>query len=209
MTRPPSDPLLHCVLPGTPVGPLTLVISSRGLREIRFGQQAHGVPDGVPNAVPTPDPEPAADAVGAAARTHLEAARTRLTWMLTPIPSSATDRLTPAPSIPALDLVGTPFQTRVWAALLQIPRGELRSYGDLAEELGCGSPRAVGQAVGANPLPILVPCHRVVTSDGRLGGYSGGLDRKVRLLDIEGFQPPVPRFEARLHLGDLAAPEAR
>jgi AraC family transcriptional regulator, regulatory protein of adaptative response / methylated-DNA-[protein]-cysteine methyltransferase len=81
---------------------------------------------------------------------------------------------------------GTPFQERVWAALREIPCGETRSYGDLARALGDpGAVRAVAQANGRNRIAILVPCHRVIGSDGGLGGYGGGLWRKRRLLEIE------------------------
>jgi methylated-DNA-[protein]-cysteine S-methyltransferase len=65
---------------------------------------------------------------------------------------------------------GTPFRQRVWSALLEIPAGQTRSYGDVARQLA-SAPRAVGQAVGDNPLPILIPCHRVVAADGSLGGF--------------------------------------
>ena len=68
---------------------------------------------------------------------------------------------------------GTEFQRRVWAAMSAIPRGRTRTYGEIARELG-SSPRAVGMACGANPLPILIPCHRILASNGGLGGYSGG-----------------------------------
>lgn len=68
---------------------------------------------------------------------------------------------------------GTPFRQRVWQALRGIPAGSTRSYGDLARALA-SSARAVGQANGANPIPILIPCHRVIATEGRLGGYSGG-----------------------------------
>lgn len=81
---------------------------------------------------------------------------------------------------------GTPFQRRVWSALERIPYGATASYGDIAAAIGApGSARAVGAANGANPLPIVVPCHRVIGSDGSLTGYGGGLDRKRRLLELE------------------------
>ena len=84
-------------------------------------------------------------------------------------------------------LHGSPFETRVWAALQRIPFGETRSYGQLAAELGDPNlSRAVGRANGANPISILVPCHRVIGADGRLTGYAGGLDMKARLLRLEG-----------------------
>ncbi|QKG23795.1 methylated-DNA--protein-cysteine methyltransferase [Actinomadura verrucosospora] len=85
-----------------------------------------------------------------------------------------------------LNLRGTPFQGRVWAALQEIPYGETTTYGELAVELGKPSAsRAVGLANGKNPVGVIVPCHRVVGSTGSLTGYGGGLDRKRYLLDFE------------------------
>jgi len=82
---------------------------------------------------------------------------------------------------------GTDFQQRVWQALRGIPYGETRSYGSVAGQVGLprGGARAVGQANARNPVPIIVPCHRVVASDGGLGGFSSGLDHKRRLLRLE------------------------
>lgn len=85
-----------------------------------------------------------------------------------------------------LDLRGTPFQLQVWTALCAIPFGHTISYAELARRVG--RPRAVracGSANGSNPLPLFVPCHRVVASDGALGGFGGGLPLKRRLLDLE------------------------
>jgi len=70
-----------------------------------------------------------------------------------------------------LEPIGTPFRQRVWNALLAIPAGQTRSYGDIARQLA-SAPRAVGQAVGDNPLPIVIPCHRVIAADGGLGGFN-------------------------------------
>ncbi|MEE4191906.1 MAG: methylated-DNA--[protein]-cysteine S-methyltransferase [Halieaceae bacterium] len=82
---------------------------------------------------------------------------------------------------------GTAFQQAVWSSLRAIPYGELRSYRDIAETLGKPKAvRAVGAANGRNPLPIVVPCHRVVGSNGKLTGFAGGLDCKRRLLALEG-----------------------
>jgi methylated-DNA-[protein]-cysteine S-methyltransferase len=84
------------------------------------------------------------------------------------------------------DLRGTEFQQRVWKALLTIPYGETRSYGEIAEQIGApGSARAVGLANGHNPIAIVVPCHRVIGANGSLTGYGGGLDRKRTLLELE------------------------
>jgi len=82
---------------------------------------------------------------------------------------------------------GSVFQLKVWGALRTIPYGTTASYGQIAHELGLprGASRAVGLANGANPIPIVVPCHRVIGSDGTLTGYGGGLERKQRLLQLE------------------------
>ena len=80
---------------------------------------------------------------------------------------------------------GTAFQQRVWQALLTIPYGKTVSYGELARMVGCKSAQAVGQAVGANPIALLIPCHRVVGANGTLGGYAYGLNRKKQLLELE------------------------
>ena len=86
-----------------------------------------------------------------------------------------------------LDLRGTPFQMEVWKEMLRIPAGSTRSYGDVAKRIGKPkSFRAVAQACGANPVPIVVPCHRVVAAGGALGGFGLGLDRKISLLKSEG-----------------------
>jgi O-6-methylguanine DNA methyltransferase len=88
-----------------------------------------------------------------------------------------------------LDLRGTPFQLQVWDLLLSVPWGETRTYGQTAKALGRPkAARAVGRAVGTNPVSIVVPCHRIIGSDGSLTGYGGGLDRKTALLELEGFE---------------------
>ncbi len=92
-------------------------------------------------------------------------------------------RRRPIPLVP----IGTPFQQKVWQALTAIPPGQIRSYADTAREIGRqGAMRAVGNACGANPLPFLIPCHRVVGSDGRWGGFGLGLPVKEQLLMREG-----------------------
>ena len=84
---------------------------------------------------------------------------------------------------------GTPFQQKVWNALQEIPWGETRSYKDIALAVDCPKGfRAVGMANRSNPLPIFIPCHRVIAADGSLGGYAGGLELKKALLTIEGMQ---------------------
>ena len=96
-------------------------------------------------------------------------------------------------SVP-LDMRGTDFQKSVWRALLTIPFGETRSYGEIARQIGSpGAFRAVGLANGHNPIGIIVPCHRVIGSNGSLTGYGGGLDRKRALLEMEKNRvSPIP-----------------
>ncbi len=85
---------------------------------------------------------------------------------------------------------GTAFQLRVWQALAEIPYGETVSYAEIAERLGRpGAARAVGRANGTNPIPVVVPCHRVIGADGSLTGYGGGLPIKQALLELEGWRP--------------------
>jgi methylated-DNA-[protein]-cysteine S-methyltransferase len=86
-----------------------------------------------------------------------------------------------------LDVAGTAFQRTVWNALLTIPFGETRSYGQIARQIGNpGAVRAVGAANGRNPVSIVMPCHRVIGSTGKLTGFAGGLDAKAHLLALEG-----------------------
>jgi methylated-DNA-[protein]-cysteine S-methyltransferase len=87
---------------------------------------------------------------------------------------------------PALKPKGTDFRHRVWDILLEIPYGEIFTYGDIAKKLNMNCARAVGGAVGHNPISIIIPCHRVVGANGSLTGYSGGIGVKVRLLELEG-----------------------
>jgi O-6-methylguanine DNA methyltransferase len=91
-----------------------------------------------------------------------------------------------------LDLRGTEFQKKCWRALLKIPYGKTRSYAQIAKAVNCPQGfRAVGMANHDNPIPIIVPCHRVLNSDGKLGGYGGGLDVKRKLLEMEGALQPT------------------
>lgn len=108
-----------------------------------------------------------------------------------------------------LDFNGTEFQKKVWEALLTIPFGETRSYGDIARQLGNPTAsRAVGAANGRNPISIIAPCHRVIGSNGKLTGYGGGLDVKEMLLALEAPRTPAPSAPARQSTsGDLAEPQ--
>jgi methylated-DNA-[protein]-cysteine S-methyltransferase len=96
----------------------------------------------------------------------------------------------------ALELVGTEFQRRVWRALLTIPYGHTRSYGEIAEQIGApGAARAVGLANGHNPIAIVVPCHRVIGANGSLTGFGGGLGRKRILLELEKQRDNLTLFD--------------
>jgi AraC family transcriptional regulator, regulatory protein of adaptative response / methylated-DNA-[protein]-cysteine methyltransferase len=100
----------------------------------------------------------------------------------------------PMPKVP-LDVHGTPFQMRVWNELLAIPAGTTRSYGEIAERVGRRkASRAVGAAIGANPVSILIPCHRAVAHGGALHNYRWGVSRKRKLLELEG--APLASSEA-------------
>jgi methylated-DNA-[protein]-cysteine S-methyltransferase len=146
----------------TPIGTLTLVAGDAGLTALRF--PGHGRP------LDAADRDPGA--LAAAAREldeYFDGTRTAF-------------------DVP-LDLRGTPFQHRVWAALREIPFGTTVSYMQLAETVGRPDVvRAVAAAVGRTPVPIVVPCHRVVGANGALTGYGGGLPRKRALLDLEQHQ---------------------
>ncbi len=96
--------------------------------------------------------------------------------------------------------VTSAFQREVYDQLLKLQHGHVTSYGQIAREIGKpDQARAVGQAVGANPIPIMVPCHRVIASDGRLTGFSGGLKRKVALLTLEGVAVDGSSPSSRVH----------
>ena len=91
---------------------------------------------------------------------------------------------------PAIDFPlapkGTPFRQKVWEFLLSIPYGQTITYGEISKALNTGCAQAVGGAVGHNPISIIIPCHRVIGTNGNLTGYAGGIDKKIRLLEIEG-----------------------
>ena len=151
----------HTVI-DTPIGPLTLIATPHALREVRF-------PNGRPVG-PTDGPADVDHPVLARAAQQLAEyfAGIRLEFDV------------------ALDPQGSPFQLAAWRGLRQIPYGETVSYGEQARRLGHpGKARAIGAANGSNPLPVIVPCHRVIGSDGSLTGFGGGLERKAWLLHHE------------------------
>lgn len=146
----------------SPVGPLTLVVDESGALAALYTDQQKHFPDAA--ALGERDDEVAADAVAQLAE-YFAGTRTAFELALAPR--------------------GSEYQRRVWEALAQIPAGRTRSYGALATQLG-SSARAVGSAVGRNPLSIVVPCHRVIGAAGALTGYAGGVERKRWLLTHEG-----------------------
>lgn len=154
----------------SPVGELLLVASDAGLLAVRFERNRHE------SAVSTSS-VPLADASSAEARI-LADARGQLDDWFRGVRTSF--------DLP-LDLRGTPFQQRVWAELRAIPFGQTISYVELARRVGdAKAVRAVGAANGRNPIPLVVPCHRVIGANGSLVGFGGGLDRKRWLLRHEG-----------------------
>ena len=90
-------------------------------------------------------------------------------------------------NVPRLNPQGTEFQRRVWQSLFSIFYGQTKTYGEIARMVGCKSARAVGQAIGHNPIALIIPCHRVVGANGTLGGYAYGINRKKQLLQLEQF----------------------
>ena len=154
---------------GSPVGPLTLVASGGRLTGLYMDAQRH-LPDW---AAFGPAGDPASAPFAAAAGQLSRYFAGQLTRFDLP-----------------LELAGTAFQRQVWTALRDIPYGRTTTYGELARQLGGGvTAQEAGSFVGANPLSILIPCHRVVGSTGKLTGYAGGLKRKQHLLELEGAIP--------------------
>ena len=150
----------------TPIGPMTALATQEGLAALWFDARERYAADigDVPDA---PDPP----AIAAARR-----------WLATYWSGGNAGAI----DVP-LDLRGTPFQRAVWAQLQRIPQGRTRSYGEVAAAVGSGAvARATGAACGANPVGVIVPCHRVIGANGSLTGFAGGLPRKTALLQHEG-----------------------
>jgi methylated-DNA-[protein]-cysteine S-methyltransferase len=158
------------VIIDSPIGPLTLVAADGTLTGLYLDAPRAGSAQREPDAeVLGPAADPASEPFSAAAdqlEAYFAGTLTEFTLPLAP--------------------AGTPFQRRVWAGLRAIPYGETWSYGQLADKIGSpAAARAVGLANGRNPIAVMIPCHRVIGSDGSLTGYGGGLDRKRYLLDLE------------------------
>ena len=153
----------------SPLGTMILAATDQGLAGVWFEGQRHLPPQlAQPGVWPDNADHPVLQQAVAQLREYFAGQRSRF-------------------DLP-LDLTGgTPFQQSVWQALLAIPQGATTSYGTLSSRLGKPSAvRAVGAAVGRNPVSVIVPCHRVMGADGSLTGYAGGLDRKTALLTLEG-----------------------
>ena len=156
---------IRYVVADSPLGPLLIAATAKGICRLTFGEDEAALRRHFPNADIRADDGTIAPLVEGA-----------LAAIITP---------QSAPELP-IDVRGTAFQEAVWAELRKIPLGETRSYADIAAAVGNpGAVRAVGTANGSNPIAVLVPCHRVIRSDGSLGGYAGGLDRKFRMLEAE------------------------
>lgn len=149
----------------SPLGPMLLAATARGICRLTFDESEEALRRTFPNATLVNDDGSMAElAQGALA---------------------AVERPASAPELP-IDVAGTAFQEAVWRELRKIPPGETRSYAQIAAAVGKpGAVRAAGSANGANHVAVLIPCHRVVRSDGSLGGYAGGVERKRRLLEAE------------------------
>ena len=165
----PGDDTLATAVLGTPIGQLRLAATDAGLAAVLFPNQKDV-------SFPKRDGS-------ARARMHVEKALKALDKYFEGRKRDFSE-LTLAPS-------GTPFQLSVWRALSAIPFGETRSYGDIARAIGNPKGlRAVGLANGKNPIPIIVPCHRVIGADRSLTGFGGGLPAKKWLLEFEGVATP-------------------
>lgn len=166
MRRPGNLQLIHLRL-ATPEGEFLAEYSAQGLAQLHFPPAR------------TTNPPAATGRAAAAIRSWHRITEAALTALL----AGRAPR-----TFPPLDLsAGTPFQQTVWRALRAIPIGQTRSYGEIARAIGNpNGVRAVGGACGANPIPVLVSCHRVLAAKGKIGGFSGGLDWKRTLLTREG-----------------------
>lgn len=164
----------------TPAGVFPATFSESGLRQLRFPHTAPSMPFSPQTLVASPPP---AKAPANVARWHGLTLRALINFF----------EGRPLGELPLFDLRdATVFAQSVWQELIKIPRGQTRSYSEIAALVGHpNAARAVGQACGANPIPLLIPCHRVLAASHRLGGFSGGLAWKQCLLRLEGIEPIV------------------
>lgn len=168
--------VLNCTKFTSPVGPLFLAASTQGLLALEFDQRLPG------QQTIRPNPR---DLRAESKSLRFEESEQELSRYVRELEEYFAGRRREF-SFP-LDLRGTDFQLACWRALLKIPYGETRSYADIARAVGRSQGfRAVGMANNRNPIAIVVPCHRVIASDGTLCGYGGGLEVKRKLLELEG-----------------------
>jgi methylated-DNA-[protein]-cysteine S-methyltransferase len=172
-TKHSKDQVIARVTLETPLGPVDLAFSAAGLHELAFAGKNDSAPEA--SAVSGDETKPPGSET-------LKKWHSQIVQALEDYFAGKTMAFENLP----LDLKGGPFHLRVWEELQKIPPGETVSYGELARRLGNPrASRAVGQACGANPIPLIVPCHRVIASNGSLGGFSAGLERKRWLLAHE------------------------
>ena len=147
----------------SPIGTITLVSGGISLTELRLAK--HQEEQAFPYSANTPTPQIIADTIR---------------WLDLYFSGARPD------FTPPLKPKGSPFQQKIWHELTNIPYGQTTTYGAIAKRISCRSAQAVGQAIHRNPIAIIIPCHRVIGSDGSLTGYASGLDVKRQLLAIEG-----------------------
>ena len=148
----------------SPIGPIVIESDGQAITSLRFSnEQASAAPKEAPNE----------------ATTTIPIIAETIQWL-----DDYFDGKRPC-NVPLLNPQGTAFQKRVWTALLTIPYGETLSYGEIAQMVDCRSAQAVGQAVGRNPIALIIPCHRVIAANGKLGGYAYGTEIKKQLLELE------------------------
>jgi methylated-DNA-[protein]-cysteine S-methyltransferase len=165
---------------GAELGAVRVWVTAAGVRRIEFPTDPDDARPG--ETLSKDEPPPHLEAALSELREYLDGRRHEFTLPLD---------LSPA----------TPFQRRVYERLLQIPYGHVATYGEVTRDIGAepNAARAVGQAVGANPIAVVVPCHRVVAADGRLVGFSGGIERKAALLRREGIDVDGSQPSSRVH----------
>jgi methylated-DNA-[protein]-cysteine S-methyltransferase len=172
-TKHPQDKVIAQVPMATPLGPVYLAFSAKGLTNLTFAGK--GIISQNASEELTPE-------VSSLPEETLQKWRSQITQALEKYFAGKPVSFEDLP----LDLEGSPFHLRVWRELRKIPPGETVSYQELARRLGNPkAARAVGQACGANPIPLIVPCHRVIAASGTLGGFSSGLENKRWLLAHE------------------------
>jgi len=166
---------IRYVITESPLGPLLVAATHKGICRLTFDEDESALVRRFPNATIVPDDG------------------TISAWVEGAL--AAIEHPAAMPDLP-IDVAGTAFQEAVWRELRKIPPGETRSYAEIAAAIGHPKAvRAVGTANGDNHICVLIPCHRVIRSDGSLGGYGGGLDRKKKLLAAEGHpvgEPELP-----------------